>query len=610
MKRRKKPTKDKIKIIGFPDDDQTWRIDWFDGVSLNPVVESDPTIRVMLTPVDIKTNPILQDWTTIWKNRKIIRLSVSYLNLISIGSTWRKGKLVSSLNSNTDNDNAFQVYIPSQNVVPIFKPIGTEAIEGNIRWNYSTFSNTQCLVLENCKFSFRNNQKVIGSVIIPCPELVRFYFATSTKLVRKIIFHSDVNLWNELVLVKDAEGNIRTDWSGPEMLLTLKTLIPNSDCWTIARLWTDVIAQREVNRLYRSMAGTVTMSQKAENLNIEMGFPFQGTSKLQVYGKISADRRSLLVLNIVACDADFLFSKLKLDRENSNKVKDKYTLVREVGFSNLRFSTLDNFGDVTLSNHSEPTKNVARQTMQDIKANPRFTKILEKEFEKVVKEKRKYRSAPSKIISPPPALTYGTGDGSYTADETQLPIDIVEDFKEKGNIDLTGGKDPGKKGDTNEARPYFIELIQAMRELQTLHNIYEFDWNVRSLPEGTKHKEMVMSIFPDPKPNEGPGSDWLNISKSQRRKILWFEVRRKKKYTYIVELDCKPTEHFAIYLLTYKGGIEASRAEINQVMSLWASDQKYCERKGLREHGKLSWEKKILSHKEPQKLAEKIWDRL
>lgn len=610
MKRRKKPTKDKLKIIGFPDDDQTWRIDWFDGVSLNPVVESDPTIRVMLTPVDIETNPILKDWTTIWDKRKIIALPVSYLNQISIGSTWRKGKLVGSLNSNRDKDYSFQIYIPPQNVEPTFKPINKAANEGNIKWNYSTFSNTRCLVLENCKYSFRNNQSVVGRVIIPCSELLRFYFATSTKLVRKIIFHSDVNLWDELVLIKDAEGNIRTDWSGPEVLLTLKTLIPNSDCWTIARLWTDIIARREVNRLYRSMAGAITMLKKAEDLNIEMGFPFEGPSKLQVYGKISADRRSILVLNIVTCDADFLFSKLKLDRENSNKVKDKYTLVREVGFSNLRFSTLDNFGDVTLSNHSEPTKNVARQTMKDIKANLRFTKILEKEFEKVVKENRKYRSAPSKIISPPTALTYGTGDGSYTVDETHLPLDIVEDFQEKENIEVTSGKNPGQNGNKNDARPYFCELVETMRELQKINNTYEFDWNVISLPKGTKHKEIQMSTFPEPNSSEGSGSIWLNISKSKRRKIMWLEVRREKKFTYIVELDCRPNKGFATYFLTYQGGRNVSVAEINQVMRLWASNQKYCKPNGLREHGKLSWEKKILAHNGPEGLAEKIWDRL
>ena len=271
----------------------------------------------------------------------------------------------------------------------------------------------------------------------------------------------------------------------------------------------------------------------------------------------------------------------------------------------ISVSSLDNSG--TLSNHSEPTKNVARQTLKDIKENPRFSKIREIKFERVVKENRKYRSAPGKIISPSSALTYGTGDGSYTADENHLPIDINETFQEMERIELTVGKNLNKKGNTNEARPYFIELIQAMRELQTQHDIYEFDWNVRSLPEGTKHKEIVMSIFPDPKPNEGPGSEWLNISKSQRRKILWFEVRRNKKYMYIVELDCKPTEHFAIYFLTYKGGIEASPAEIKQVMSSWASNQKNCAPNGLREHGKLHWEKKILVHKNPEGLAKKIW---
>ena len=590
-----------IIIIHFPDDDRTWRIDWFDKFSRNFGVESDPTIKVMLSPVTQEKNSILDDYTTSWLQSRVITLPVSYLNLISIGSTWRKRKLVGSLNNN-DKAYSFKISIPSQNIEPVLETVAKGA--KGISWNYMQFGKTQCLVLENCKFSSMNNRNVIGRVIIPCPELVRFYYGTSTVLVRKITYHSDDSFWNELVLIKDSEGNKRTELSGSKLLLTLKTKIPNSDCWPIARLWTDPTAQQEVNRLYRGISAPNVMFKVKENM--EMGFPFSCSSKLQVYGKMSVDGQSLLVLNIEVCDADFLFKELKLDRENSNVVKNKCTVVREVGFSYNRVSSLDNSGDVTLSNHSEPTKNVARQTLKHIIDNPRFSKIREIKFERVVKENRKYCSAPGKIISPPSALTYGTGDGSYTADEDHLPIDISETFQEMEIIELTVGKNLNKKGNTNEARPYFTELIQAMRELQTQHNIYEFDWNIRSLPEGTKHKEIVMSIFPDPKPNE----EWLNISKSQRRKILWFEVRRNKKYTYIVELDCKPTNHFAIYFLTYKGGIEASPPEINQVMSLWASHQNYCAPNGLREHGNLSWEKNILKHKDPEGLAKRIWDKL
>ena len=601
----KSQTQKDIKIIVFPDDDQTWRIDWFDKFSRNSDVESDPTIKVMLSPITQEKNSILDGYTTNWLQSRVITLPVSYLNLISIGSTWRKRKFVSSLNDN-DKAYSFKISIPSQNIEPVFKTIAKEA--KGISWNYKQFFETKCLVLENCKFSSIYNQNIVGRVIIPCPELVRFYYGTSTILVRKITYHSDDSFWNQLVLIKDSEGKKRTELSGSKLLLTLKTKIPNSDCWAIARLWTDPTAQQEVNRLCRGISGPNVMFKVKENM--EMGFPFSCSSKLQVYGKMSADGQSLLVLNIEVCDADFLFKELKLDRENSNKVKNKLTFVREVGFSYNRISSLDNSGDVTLSNHSEPTKNVARQTLKNIIDNPRFSKIREIKFESVVKENRKYRSAPGKTIPSPPELTYGTGDGSYAANENHLPVNIVEDFQEKENIEVTSGNNPRQNRNKNDARPYFCELVEAMRELQKLHDTYEFDWNVISLPTGTKHREIKMSTFPEPNSSEGPGSIWLNISNSKRRKIMWIEVRRGKKFTYIVELDCRPNKGFATYFLTYQGGRKVSVAEINQVMRLWASNQKYCKPNGLEEHGKLFWEKKILAHNGPEGLAKKIWDKL
>lgn len=596
-----------IKIKGLPEDDRIWRIDWFDGIARNPIVESDSTVEVIYTPVVKKTGSILDDWATDWtkQNKTIRSFPVSYLNRISIGSTWKNGELVGTLNYRKDR--SLRIYLPPQNGEPQFKTIGEEARD-RVKWNYEPFSNTYCLVLENCKYSFMG-QYFIGKIIIPCPELVRFYFATSTKLVRKIIHFNGDELRNELILEKDSTGKIRTGLSGSELLLTLKTVIPNSDAWAIARLLTDKTAEREVNRLYRSMSGEALMSNKESLFNMKMGFPFSGASTLNVYGKISEDHQFILILNIETCDADFPFSKLRLDRENSNLVKKKYAFAREVGYPHLKVPNTDNSEPATLSNHSEPTKKVTRRTIKINRKRPRFLKIEKKAYERVIREEQKYRASYNKI-TPIQAVTYGTGEGSYTSDETHLPLDIVEDFPKKNNIDITGVKHPDKTGNSNNARPYFAELIQAMSELHELHDTYEFDWNVISLPKGTKDKEIQMSTFPEPNPSEGLGSNWLNISKSQKRKILWLEVSRKNKYTYIAELDCRPTEHFAIYLLTYQGGRNASVSEINQVMQLWASDQKYCAPNGLREHGKLSWDKRILSHKDPEKLAKKIWGRL
>ncbi|MGE4274070.1 MAG: hypothetical protein AB7E31_14610 [Desulfitobacterium sp.] len=360
MIRRMKVTKEKkkeIRITNFPQDDRIWRIDWYDKVSRDPNVSSDPKVNVMISPVDNNTNSIFDDYTTNWSQSKIITLSISYLNRISIGSTWVNGKLVGLPNRKKDRAYAFKVSIPPQSLEPLFFTLGEE-LRG-IKWNYMHFYKANCLVFENCRVSFMN-KNFLKKVIFPCPELLRFYFATSTKLVRNVIYYSGSSLMKKLVILIDSEGNIRTDPSGSPMLLTLKTRIPDGDCWSIARLLTDKIATRETNRLYREFASKNLMYNNVTY--IKMGFPFSGPSQLNVFGKLSEDGESLLVLNIAFCNADFNFTELVLDRENSNLAKNKKELVREVGFSYSKKSNLDGSSEILLSNHGEPTKNVSRQT--------------------------------------------------------------------------------------------------------------------------------------------------------------------------------------------------------------------------------------------------------
>lgn len=223
----------------------------------------------------------------------------------------------------------------------------------------------------------------------------------------------------------------------------------------------------------------------------------------------------------------------------------------------------------------------------------------------MIKENRKYRSASR---TPPPTCigsTYGTGDGSYSGDENHHPIDISEEHTDMDNIELSGVKKPSSN--KNDARPYFNELIQIMRELEETYGPSNFAWNAIWLPKGTRHKELVLSTFPDPMPDYGTGSKWLNIIKGQRRTILWLEVRREKDYTYIVELDCRSTERKGIYILKYKNGNRASNDELRKIMQLWASNNIYCTKYGLKQHGKMSWDRTTIHHKDPQKLLNDIW---
>lgn len=599
-----------IKIAGLPADDRIWRIDWFDKVLRNPSVESDPLIKVLISPPyeedkwPKSTEPpsIFDDYKRDWKHSKVVELPISYLNRISIGSMWRNGKLVDSPKRKSDKVHLYKIDIQPQCAEPVFTTVSEESIG---KWNYQQFSNSNCIIMENCKASNMNQRGILKRIVIPCSELLRFYFATSTKLVRKIIYHSDDRLWNELILIEDSEGNIRTKPIGTELLLTLKTLIPNSDCWSIARLWTDETARREVNRLYRSLASSSLMMKKATQ--IKMGFPFSSSSRLDVYGKMSVDGKTLLVLNIESCDADFNFTRLNLDRENSNLVKNKYGYAKEVGFSHKSTSNLNDSDNITLSNHNEPTKYVNRRVVKDIKEKPRFSKTKNIDLKRVVKENRKYRNVPGQEVSSSQAQTYGTGDGSYTGNDDHFPIDIVEEHEVAENLEITGAKTPSG-GNRNDARPYFVELIQIMHEFQKQLNAIEFDWNVINLPRCIRQKGLILSTFPDPNPEYGDGSGWLNISKSQRRRLLWLEIRKKHKFFYIVELDCKPTEHKGIYILKYKDGLQASNEEIRKVMQLWASSDDYCTKDGLRSAGKLPWDRKTLRHKEPERLYEEIRD--
>lgn len=183
---------------------------------------------------------------------------------------------------------------------------------------------------------------------------------------------------------------------------------------------------------------------------------------------------------------------------------------------------------------------------------------------------------------------------------------IIQSEPEEENIDDIPKNEGDSKPQKKDAYPYFNEIMDALRVLE---NEYadELEWNTINVNAGIKSKELIFSVMPKPNPRWGKGSSWAYIDKKNQRKVLWAMIKKSNKYTYLVELDCTPKEHFGIYLLNYGGGYAVSNDELVKVMERWASNKDYCKPSGLG----VNWKRRFIPHKaqNPTKLAKAIWEK-
>lgn len=140
-------------------------------------------------------------------------------------------------------------------------------------------------------------------VIIPCTEMLRFYFGSSSNLLKQIVrnYFTPQNVW------QDYEFDTKTG----HLKITLASGISGASAADIGRIITDKTAFDAVSLISKTITTAIVNQEKAY---IKMPFPFLGKTKLQVQGQwhtFEGMKDRFIVSQIESCSHRLPFLSLR-----------------------------------------------------------------------------------------------------------------------------------------------------------------------------------------------------------------------------------------------------------------------------------------------------------
>jgi hypothetical protein len=152
-------------------------------------------------------------------------------------------------------------------------------------------------------------------VMIPTAEIIRFYYAPSTRLAQALFWGEYDETFNAERSGIAEEGLVRVH---------LRRWLEDQDAWTLARYISSPVMQREATRLYQSLQ---LYQLNSTNLVAEpdqalpCGFPFEGPTTVQCIairlpGAVPGSPPRWLILQLERSSASFPFERVIVDRDN------------------------------------------------------------------------------------------------------------------------------------------------------------------------------------------------------------------------------------------------------------------------------------------------------
>lgn len=278
-------------IESFPKDGNTWRLDWFGDVFYQRQFRyKQPFIGVTLSQVDMEsskawsypgnfTSPVSQIHTAV---------PVGTLPALAIGSLWQNGTLVSEPEYSQEAF-SFQVDKTSTRLIKAGVNEGDQGfiLPFNLHPYHKAHTNSYCLQIA------LSDGRI---TIIPCMELFRFYFGTSSSLISRMFLppFETTRLWSKAKI--DEAGKAEID---------LAKGLSGAVAADVARIAFSSAALYAAKLFTNSL---LTSSQSGEKVYPKMVFPFGGKTQLGAKGVWL--NSTFLVFQILSCSHRFPFSSL------------------------------------------------------------------------------------------------------------------------------------------------------------------------------------------------------------------------------------------------------------------------------------------------------------
>ena len=299
-------------IFAFPKDGNSWRVDWFGDVAFpNRLVRrKQPSILVHLSRIVIDgylDDPSLllsPESTFVAKQRKLW-VSVGTLPLLCIGDIWRDGQLEMRPEYELECFSDVQI---DGNCTSLIKA-GLNLEENGFLLPRSEHPwHMQCTQSYCLMVDLPDNRRLI----IPCVELTRFYFGSSSNLLTKLFLPP--------LSRESLYSNPRNEKASGRLSLQLAENISGASAADIGRLHLDPHAWRAAVHVGTSL---LKASLSGQGAYPQAFFPFDGQSTLIATGKWLSfgeqPKATFLVFSLRSCSHPFPFRSLKYETVNARQ---------------------------------------------------------------------------------------------------------------------------------------------------------------------------------------------------------------------------------------------------------------------------------------------------
>lgn len=503
-------------IFAFPKDENFWRIGWFGEVAFpNRLLRrTQPSILVHLSRVlnsSFQENPalLLDPASTFASRQRKVWVSIGTLPLLRIGDIWRNGQLVAS--PDYELEQFLDLEINSQTAVLIKAGLNLEN-QGFLLprtehpWHMEC-TQSYCLMVE-----LPQNRRLI----IPCMELIRFYFGSSSNLLTKLFLPP---------LVRDTlYRKPHFDKSSGRLTLQLAASISGVSAADIGRMHMDPHAWRTAVHVGTSLLKGSVSGQGAYP---QAYFPFEGQTDLIASGKWLSfqddPRATFIVYSLHSCSHPFPFRSLRYDardcspssvRKNSQKQNEpERRITRKAARDSPNQQLVETDASNELAKQTRPAWGVARfpdLTLKSIWKN----RILSKP------------SADNTFYGARPSDVQYSAVGSQGSERRARPIDFEIRAKQKSKFPV----------------PEFLrEIVDELEALdgfniQLLTDSAQDGWTIPITVLVNEDGEIDTSLF-------------IEVGKDQlrERRVAVFSAEYEMERVKIVAIESSPV-HMKLYL--------------------------------------------------------------
>lgn len=514
-----------IEIAEFPHDNKLWRIDRLGKIFSQLKNNNNLFIEVYLRPVNFHDNSVYNFARFDNSGREIpeynqlkkIPVNIGLLPILRVGSLWIKGKL--------QNNKAVTDIVTLKNIEINANTV--EIINSNYKIKYLDSSGRE----QECKLLLQKNfatdakvpfsclkiqhENYKNGIIIPVIEIIRFYYACSTRLA-----HLTFSNPEEITKISYAIDN-ETD----KVVIKLPQQYTDQEAFILARILTSDIALSGLFQIKNSLI-KIGVNEQPTTL-LSTNFPFINSTNLMVRGIKIVDR--FLVTGICSCSAPF--PDISVDRSNDNRKGDKKTDIPDDKKKEYRREgrTPSLKGNSIIQNQYESVNCVS--TLQfNLNINC-FSDLIGKKIEKPKKPFNEYKAQKLAINEKINVTSLGVDLGTWS--QTTIAPASISTFNTQS-----------EKQNRAALAATFDNSVRAIEHLNEEYSDIKATIYMPSSPAC----EFV------PLTDSAHKAQWSYlVSKTKtRRKVLLGKIEYKDKTFWLIEIQARKSEHFVTAIIYFQ----------------------------------------------------------